>query len=292
MKFFNTFNAKQLQNQSLITNLQSLLMSYTQEYLKKCQNLIDVVANQEAKILEVAAIFARSILAGRMVHLFGSGHSRIMVEEMWPRYGSFPGFNPIVELSLTFHNLVVGANGQRQAMFLENVPGLAKEILRNFDLSTEDSALLISSSGCNVVPIELAALFQEKGIKTVGLVSKQHAEASSSKHKDGFKLQDFCDIALDSGAPVGDAMVAIEHLETPVAPGSTVGSCMIINCIKANVANLLTQAGHPPKVLTAGALIGGERATELFQAAYDEHAHRMSRLYKNVGIQSYVSAKN
>ena len=58
-----------------------------------------------------------------------------MVEEMWPRYGSFPGFNPIVELSLTFHNLVVGANGQRQAMFLENVPGLAARILRNFDLS-------------------------------------------------------------------------------------------------------------------------------------------------------------
>jgi hypothetical protein len=65
-----------------------------------------------------------------MVHLFGSGHSRILVEEMWPRYGSFPGFNPIVELSLTFHNLVVGANGQRQAMFLENVSGLAERILR------------------------------------------------------------------------------------------------------------------------------------------------------------------
>ena len=72
-----------------------------------------------------------------MVHVFGSGHSRIMVEEMWPRYGSFPGFNPIVELSLTFHNLVVGANGQRQAMFLENVSGLAERILRNFDLSPD-----------------------------------------------------------------------------------------------------------------------------------------------------------
>jgi uncharacterized phosphosugar-binding protein len=76
-----------------------------------------------------------------MVHVFGSGHSRIMVEEMWPRYGSFPGFNPIVELSLTFHNLVVGANGQRQAMFLENVSGLAERILRNFDIEAIDSAL-------------------------------------------------------------------------------------------------------------------------------------------------------
>ena len=135
-------------------------MSYTQTYLQKCQGLLETVAQQEANIQRVAALFANSILAGRMVHVFGSGHSRIMVEEMWPRYGSFPGFNPIVELSLTFHNLVVGANGQRQAMFLENISGLATQILRKFDLSDVDSALIISSSGCNVVPIEMAELFQ------------------------------------------------------------------------------------------------------------------------------------
>jgi uncharacterized phosphosugar-binding protein len=177
-------------------------------------------------------------------------------------------------------------------MFLENVPGFAKQILRNFDLSNVDTALIISSSGCNVVPIEMAELFQQQGIKTVGLISEKHSQASQSKRTDGHKLQDFCDIVLDSGAPVGDAMINIEGLDTPVAPGSTVGSCMLINSIKAELANLLTQAGQPPKVLTAGAVIGPDRATELFQAAYDEHAHRVSRLYKKVGIQSYVSDKN
>jgi len=267
-------------------------MSYTQTYLQHCQTLLQTVSQQETEIQHVAQIFAQSILAGRMVHVFGSGHSRIMVEEMWPRYGSFPGFNPIVELSLTFHNLVVGANGQRQAMFLENVPGLAQQILRNFDLSGQDAALIISSSGCNVVPIELAELFQQKGIQTVGIISRQHSEASTSKRKDGQKLQDFCDIVLDSGAPVGDAMVYVENLDTPVAPGSTVGSCMLINCIKAEVASLLTQAGHPPKVLTAGAIVGTARATELFQAAYDEHAHRIAKMYQKVGISSYVSEQN
>src|ERR1041385_7627128 len=123
------------------------------DYLSECRRLVDAVAAQERAIEPAADWFAQTILAGRMVHVFGSGHSRIMVEEMWPRYGSFPGFNPIVELSLTFHNLVVGANGQRQAMFLENVGGLAEQILRNFDLSTQDSALVVSSSGCNVVPV-------------------------------------------------------------------------------------------------------------------------------------------
>src|SRR5215218_1032730 len=111
-------------------------------YLARCRELTDAVERQMPAIRAVADVFARTILAGRMVHVFASGHSRIMVEEMWPRYGSFPGFNPIVELSLTFHNLVVGANGQRQAMFLENVPGLAERILRNFETSTEDSASL------------------------------------------------------------------------------------------------------------------------------------------------------
>lgn len=267
-------------------------MSYTQQYLTKCQGLIDAVAKQEEQIVQAAKLFAQTILDGRMVHLFASGHSRIMIEEMWPRYGSFPGFNPIVELALTFHNLVVGANGQRQAMFLENVTGFAEQILRNFDISSADTALIISSSGCNVVPIEMAELFQQKCIKTVGIISTKHSEASTSKHKDGKKLQDFCDIVLDSGAPVGDAMVKIENLETPVAPGSTIGSCMIINCIKAELANLLTKAGHPPKVLTAGAIVGVEKALELFQSAYDEHAHRISRLYKKVGIPSYISESN
>src|SRR4249919_2838574 len=87
--------------------------------------------------------FAKTILAGRMVHVFGSGHSRIMVEEMWPRYGSFPGFNPIVELSLTFHNPVVGANGQRQAMFLENVQGFGPVLWRNFATAPDDCLLAI-----------------------------------------------------------------------------------------------------------------------------------------------------
>src|SRR5678809_1318772 len=123
------------------------------QYLQFSRELIDKVQAQLPEIQRAADWFSKSILAGRMVHVFGSGHSRIMVEEMWPRYGSFPGFNPIVELSLTFHNLVVGANGQRQAMFLENVSGLAERILRNFDVSSRDAALIASSSGCNLVPM-------------------------------------------------------------------------------------------------------------------------------------------
>ena len=262
------------------------------QYIQKCRQILDTVDAQKTQIEEAARWFADTILAGRMVHVFGSGHSRIMVEEMWPRYGSFPGFNPIVELSLTFHNLVVGANGQRQAMFLENVPGFADRILRNYDLSNQDAALVISSSGCNVVPIEMAELFQRQGVKVVALITKDHAEQSTSKRSDGKKLGDFADLILDTGAPVGDAMLTVPNLDTPVAPGSTVGGAVIVNCIKAEVARLLTEAGHPPKVLSAGVVVGAERAVDLFEAAYDEHAHRLAKLYANVGIPSYVSQTN
>ena len=258
-------------------------MTPTQNYLHKCRHILEVVSRQEAIMLQAAQWFSQTILAGRMVHLFGSGHSRIMVEEMWPRYGSFPGFNPIVELSLTFHNLVVGANGQRQAMFLENTAGLAERILRNFDISAEDTALIISSSGCNVVPIEMAELFQRKKVKVVAILTRDHSEKSKSKRADGKKLGDFSDLILDTGAPAGDAMVYVAGLDTPVSPGSTVGGAMIVNSIKAETARLLTAAGQPPKVLSGAAVVGEKKAVELFESAYDEHAHRLAKLFAKVG---------
>jgi uncharacterized phosphosugar-binding protein len=177
----------------------------------------------------------------------------------------------------------VGANGQRQAMFLENVSGLAERILRNFDMSPQDSALVISSSGCNLVPIEMAEGFRKRGISVVAIISQAHSDASASKDARGRKLQDFADIVLDTGAPPGDAMVKIEGLDTPVSPGSTVGGCLLINSIKAEVALRLTQAGQPPKVLSGAAVVGAKRAVELFEAAYDEHARRLAKLYQHLG---------
>ncbi|MBI1839615.1 MAG: SIS domain-containing protein [Verrucomicrobia bacterium] len=266
-------------------------MSPAEDYLRQCGDLISRVREQQPAIQTAADWFSKTILAGRMVHLFGSGHSRILVEEMWPRYGSFPGFNPIVELSLSFHNLVVGANGQRQAMFLENVGGLAARILRNFDLSPLDSALVASSSGCNRVPVEMAEEFQRRGVKVVAIISRRHSEASEARHPAGRKLQDFADLVLDTGAPVGDAMVTLDGLDTPVAPGSTVGGCLLINCVKAEVAARLIAAQSPPTVLTAGAVVGAARANELFEAAYDEHARRLAKLYQNLGAEAAPRAR-
>jgi uncharacterized phosphosugar-binding protein len=259
------------------------MTSPTEQYLEGCQRLIDVVGSQQSQIGQAAEWFAESILAGRMVHLFGAGHSRILAEEMWPRYGSFPGFHPIVELSLTFHNAVVGANGQRQAMFLEKTSGLAEQIVRNFDLSSDDSALVASTSGANAVPIEMAQQFQQRGMRVVAIISKQHSATSTSTQPQGLMLSDCADLVLDNGAPEGDATVHVEGLSTPVAPLSTVGGCMLINAIKAETAARLTAAGSPPDVLTAASLVGVEESARLFNAGYDEHARRVAKLYENLG---------
>ena len=138
------------------------------------------------------------------------------------------------------------------------------------------------------MPIEMAELFQQRGIKVVALLTKQHAERSTSKRLDGKKLGDFADLILDTGAPVGDAMVTLPGLDTPVAPGSTVGGAVLVNCVKAEVARLLTEAGQPPKVLSAANVVGPERAVALFESAYDEHAHRLAKLYERVGVPSSV----
>ncbi|MAV36547.1 MAG: SIS domain-containing protein [Planctomycetaceae bacterium] len=258
--------------------------SPSEDYLAGCRHVLDRVAAQSAHVQQAAEWFAESIHSGRLVHLFGAGHSRIMVEEMWPRYGSFPGFHPIVELSLTFHNQVAGANGQRQAMFLETQTGLAERILRNFHLSSQDTALVVSSSGCNTVPIEMAQLFQAQQIKVVAMVSLAHCRGSQSKHPHGKKLIDCADLILDTGAPLGDALVRVPGLETPVAPASTIGGCLLINALKAEVAARLVERGEVPNVLTAAALVGTGRATQLFEAAYDEHGRRVSQLYQRPEI--------
>jgi uncharacterized phosphosugar-binding protein len=88
---------------------------------------------------------------------------------------------------------------------------------------------------------------------------------------------------LDTGAPPGDAMVTIEGLETPVGPGSTIGGCLLVNMLKVEVAERLIRAGQPPRVLTGACVVGPERARELFEAAYDEHARRLAELYRKLG---------
>jgi uncharacterized phosphosugar-binding protein len=246
--------------------------------------LTRIEETQAEAIAEASRCCADAIAAGRLVHLFGSGHSRIPVEEMFPRYGSYPGFNPIVELSMTFHTQVVGTNGQRQAMFIERVEGLAESILANFELEPPDVMMVFSVGGLSAVPIEMAQGARQRGLPVIAVTSVEQSLASSPVHSSGTRLLDHADIVIDLCTPPGDALVRIDGLDTPVAPGSTIAAVGIANELKARTAALLVERGAMPPVLTSAALVGRERSDQLFDEAYADHARRVAGVLRGARV--------
>jgi len=249
-------------------------------YFDAAQAMLNRIRETQLDRIRAAAqICADSIVAGGLVHLFGTGHSRIAVEEIFPRHGSFPGFHPIVELSLTHHTQVVGANGQRQAMFLERVAGFGEVILRNFVFGPHDSFMIFSNGGVNEVVIDVALGAKRRGMPVIAVVSLEHCQASAARHSSRQRLPDIADVVIDNCSPAGDALVQVAELDYPVGPGSTVGYAIVVNMLKCLVADELTRRGQPPLVLTSGVLIGRQASAELFERTYDDYRARVAQVY-------------
>jgi uncharacterized phosphosugar-binding protein len=238
--------------------------------------VLEKIRDTQADAIErTSEVCAEAIGAGGFVHLFGTGHSRIPVEEMFPRYGSYPGFHPIVELSMTFHTQVVGANGQRQAMFIERTPGLAEVILSNFRFAPKDAVMVFSASGLGAVVVEFARGARKRGLPVIAITSIAQSQAGEVETEVGARLMDEADIVIDLCTPVGDALCELEGLpETPVGPGSTIAAVAVADAIKVRTAELLLAKGKLPPVITSVAVVGRRRSDELFEAAYREHARR------------------
>jgi uncharacterized phosphosugar-binding protein len=253
-------------------------------WMAEAHALLARVEQTQADAIEQASQWcAEAIAAGGLVHLFGTGHSRIPVEEMFPRYGSYPGFNPMVELSMTFHSQVVGTNGQRQAMAIERTPGLAEVILSNFRFTDSDVMMVFSASGLTAVPVEMARGARARGLRVIAVTSVAQSMSAEPEEAAGTRLLDEADLVLDLCTPEADAMCAVEGLETPVGPGSTLAAVAIVNSIKVRVAELLTQRGAMPPVITRASVVGAERSRELFDQAYREHARRIARAIDQQG---------
>ena len=256
-------------------------MQAINDYLEAAAKIVQRVEETQKDVIDQAAeICANSISQRGLVHLFGTGHSRMFVEEMFPRHGSFPGFHPIVELSLTYHNPVVGANGQRQAMFLEHVEGFAQVIMRNFVFSEPDSFIVFSNSGVNEVVVDIALEAAKLELPVIAVVSLDHCNASPARHSSGKKLPDVATITIDNCTPAGDALVSIDGLDEPVGPGSTVGASLVTNALKCAIAEKLVALGTPPLVLTSAHFLGSEASAERFDATYDDYRTRIKRIYE------------
>jgi uncharacterized phosphosugar-binding protein len=250
----------------------------TLRWIDEATALLDRLARTQSDAIERASTWcADAIAAGGLVHLFGTGHSRIPVEEMFPRYGSYPGFNPIVELSMTFHTQVVGANGQRQAMYIERTPGLAEVILDNFTFGPQDVMVVFSASGVTAVPVEMARGARARGLKVIAVTSVEQSMSAEPPPELGSRLLDEADLVIDLCTPHADALCDVAGLDTPVGPGSTVTAVAIVNAIKVRVAELLVERGAMPPVITRSSVVGEDRSRELFDQAYREHARRIAR---------------
>lgn len=250
-------------------------------WIDEARKVLDRIESTQCEAIERAAsIAADAIGTGGVVHTFGTGHSRIPVEEMFPRYGSYPGWHPLVEQSMTFHTEIAGSNGQRQAMFIERVSGLAEVILANFELRPTDAILMFSATGRNAVPVETAMIAQKAGLKIIAVTSIDEARAVPPTHASGTILADHADVVIDTCTPLGDAAVDVEGWENKVGPVSSIANIAIVNMIKVLTAQKLADRGIELPVLTGPQIAGAERSRELFERAYLDHARRKASVLR------------
>jgi uncharacterized phosphosugar-binding protein len=256
---------------------------YYKESLSRLEKLLDA---QRPDLDRAASLCTEAIAEGGLVHLFGCGHSRMMCEEMTPRQGCFVGWHTIVELGLTFHNLIVGPNGLRQSLYLEKTLGYAEQILRNFAFGPHDVLFVISTSGIREVVIEMAEGAKKRGLAVIGLVSKAHCEQATPAHPSGKKLQDIADVILDNGAPVGDSLLTIEGCHTKTGPFSTLGGAMVMNMLRCEVAQRLMDRGIEPVFLPSHQFVGSRSVEDQLEYFYTQYARRVAPLYGRQGGKS------
>jgi uncharacterized phosphosugar-binding protein len=255
-----------------------------QRWLAAAHEVLDRVSTTQLPAIDRAAdLFADSIAADGLVHVFGSGHSRMNVEEMFPRIGSFPGFHPIAELAITNHHGVVGPNGLRQAMFLEKVDGFGRVIVQQIKLHPGDCFLIFSSTGINGVVIEIALYARAMGLPVVAVTSVEHGNATESRHSSGRKLMEVADITIDNCSPPGDAVVEIPGVPFKVGPTSSIGAIAVVDALKCATAEKLVARGVTPTVLTSPHFVGSSVGDDQLERVYEEYFRRIRRAYDPVG---------
>lgn len=217
-------------------------------FIGLCISLLSEIAAREAtKIQQAGEMIAESISRDGVIHIFGTGHSHIIAEEAYARAGGLVAVAPMLEPSLMLHE------GVDKSAALEKLPGLAKVLLdsHSFDVRPEDVGIIVSNSGRNACPIEMAVLLKERGVKVIAITSMAHATSVASRHPSGKKLHDIADLVLDNMGVPGDAALEFTGLRTKACPTSTVtGVAILWSVIEAAIEKLAEQ-GEPPPVLVS-----------------------------------------
>ena len=227
------------------------MKAYDRYFTELTRLLNELRASQGEAIEAAAQMIADCVARDGIVHVFGSGHSHMMAEEVFHRAGGLMAFNAMLDPNLT-------AFGTLNAGAVERTEGYAKVIIASYDVRSGEVVIVVSNSGINPVPIELAIEAKAIGARTIAVTSAAAYARAVSRHSSGKKLVDIVDLVVDSRVPVGDAILALDGFEGTVGPASTSMGAALMNAIVAESAERLLRAGSPPPVIVSMNIPGGD----------------------------------
>jgi uncharacterized phosphosugar-binding protein len=242
-------------------------MSAMTEYSGLIVKLInDIAESQSASILKAARMMADTVKNDGIIYTFGTGHSHIIAEDVAYRAGGLVPVDAILEPSLTGHQQV------HKSETMERVEGMAKVIFDYYSISDRDIMIVISNSGRNAAPIEMAQVCRENNIPVIAITSLEYTTSVPSRHSSGTKLFQHADVVIDNLCPLGDCMMEIENVSQPVGPGSGVAGLYILHSIMVQTIQYLQEDGVDPPVFRSGNLDGSD---EVNKALLDKYRGRI-----------------
>ena len=238
-------------------------------FLDAAVGLLQRVRDEEAANLRAAAArIAGTVAAGGRLFAFGAGHSSLPAQDVVYRAGGLALMNLLAVPGATG----VGTGSATLGSALERVDGLAPAVLAAAPVRSGDLLVVVSLSGRNALPVEMALTARSLGVTVIGVTSRAYADATTSRHHTGTHLVDHCDIVLDSKIAVGDAELTADGIGVPFGPASTVVTSALMQALMASAAVELAARGVTPPLLCSGNVDGGHERNGTLMA---EHADRI-----------------
>ncbi len=238
-------------------------MSKHIEYIENIKNIIAKVENEGRETIEAAAeILSETLISGKRIFLFGTGHSHMLSEELFYRAGGLVNIQPVLIDELMLH---ISASG---STLVEREEGIAEKIFEDYNLSRNDTIIIISNSGRNGVVVDMALLCKERGLHTIALTNLSHTYAGLSRHKSGKRLCEITDIVLDNYGCVGDACIETEGVDGKICPTSTVIGSLILNSAVARCVEICVKKDFIPDHFASSNIDGGDRINNTLVEKY------------------------
>lgn len=214
--------------------------------------LTAAAVTQEEAIGRAADLMSRSIAGGGVVHFFGSGHSQMLCQEVFYRAGGLAAVNAILDDGLSL------GSGAARSSQLERMEGYGQVLLSQEQLQPGEVMVIISTSGRNAVPVDVALEAKRQGLFVVALTSISYSQAAPSRHSSGKLLMDVADVVIDNLSTPGDAILSHPDVKVPFGPASTVVGAAILQALMAEVVERLVAGGTEPPVFLSGNLNGAD----------------------------------